>query len=263
MNFLFTSDFKTVAAQYASLVFPTIQFQVLCKKIGSGNVAIIFKNHKYFADNFRIKFFPRLKKITISGYSKEGIFQLNYSPENNYEWQNGSNSLINKPACVGDKFELFARKFYTLLQEFFLSEGFGFDDLSIFSEFETAATEIAVRAFPLFHFRLSYSKNRQKELNLNFRGDRRLEIRSLRIETLAFHKPESILFNIDFLSQAKCLVLNVKWESDQYLLFYNSSGYLSWSKLHFKNINPPAVFGKEFETIAIQIYPLLQEFFPG
>ena len=261
MDFILTSGFQAVAAEIASLVFPKTQFQVLSKEVGIGNIAITFKNPKHFSENFRVKYYPKLKTLVISGYCREGIVHLNYIPDNNYDWRNGGGHVIDKPSSVGEKFEFLANKFYSLLQEFFLGEVF--ENFFISHEFETAATEVAAQAFPLFNFSLSYSKIREKELYLNFKGERSFKTKTLKIRPEIFLQRESILFNIDFRSRAKCLAINTKWDGEQYLLFYNSIGYLSWSTIQLDKISPPLAFGKEFETIAIKLYPILQEFFPG
>ncbi|MBO3462537.1 hypothetical protein G7B40_028105 [Aetokthonos hydrillicola Thurmond2011] len=263
MEFILTSDFQTIATEIASLVFPKTQFQVLSKEIGVGNVAITFKNPRDFSDNFRIRFYPKLKTLTVSGYSQQGIVHFNFYAENNNncEWRNGGGSKIDRPSCVGERFEFLAKKFYPFLQEFFLGEVF--DNFFISREFENAATEVATQAFPGFDFSLSYSKQRNKELYLSFRGARNIKLKTLKIPTKVPLTPESIYFNIDFRSHAKCLAIDTVWEGEQYLLFYNSIGNLSWSTLLLENINSPAKFGKEFENIAVTIYPILQEFFPG
>ena len=263
MEFILTSDFKAIATEIASLVFPTSQFLVLSKEFGVVNLAITFKKHRDFSDNFRIRFYHILKTLTISGYSKPGIVHLNFYPGNNnyYEWRNGGGHTINKPPCVGERFEFLARKFYPFLQEFFLGEVF--DNFFISKEFENAATEVVTQAFPQFDFSLNYSKKINKELYLNFRGGRNIKFKTLKIAQETFRNTESILFNIDFRSHAKCLAIDTKWDGEQYLLFYNSIGYLSWSTLQLENINSPATFGKQFENIAVKIYPILQEFFPG
>ncbi|MDF5721791.1 MAG: hypothetical protein PUP91_15185 [Rhizonema sp. PD37] len=259
MKFLLTSDFRTVAIEIVSLVFPKTPFQVLFKEIGTGKISITFKNPKYFADNFRIKFCSKLKTLTISGYSKEGIVHLNYLPENNYEWRNGGEYTISKPSSVGEKFEFLASIFYPVLQEHYLGDVF--ENFFISQEFETAATSIVAEAFPQFYFNLSYSKNVEKELSLNFKGQRN-ETKILQTRQGIFQTTESILFNVDFRNRAKCLAINTRWDGEQYVLFYNSIGNLSWSTLHSEKINSPSAFGKEFESVAVKLYPLLQEFFP-
>lgn len=260
MKFLLTSDFQTVATEIASLVFPKTQFQVLFKETGTGKISITFKNPQHFADNFRIKFCSKLKTFTISGYSKEGIVHLHYLPENNYEWRNGGEYTISKPSSVGEKFEFLASKFYPVLQEYYLGDVF--ENFFISHEFETAVTSIVAEAFPQFHFSLSYSKNVEKELCLNFQGQRN-ETKILKPRQDIFSTTESILFDVDFRNCAKCLAINTRWDGEQYVLFYNSIGILSWSTLHLNKINPPSAFGKEFESIAVKLYPLLQEFFPA
>ncbi|MDF5718942.1 MAG: hypothetical protein PUP91_00325 [Rhizonema sp. PD37] len=260
MKFLLTSDFQTVATEIASLVFPKTEFQVLFKETGIGKISMTFKNPKHFADNFRIKFCSKLKTLTISGYSKEGIVHLNYLPENNYDWRNGGEHTISKPSSVGEKFEFLASKFYPVLQEYYLGDVF--ENFFISQEFETAATSVVAEAFPQFHFSLSYSENVEKEPCLNFKGQRN-ETKILKFKQKTFQTTESILFNVDFRHRAKCLAINTRWDGEQYVLFYNSIGNLSWSTLHSDKINPPSAFGKEFESIAVKLYPLLQEFFPG
>lgn len=257
MNFILPSDFKAAAAAAAALVFPKTQFQLFSKEIGIGNLAITFKNPKHFSENFRIKFYIKLRTLVISGYSSEGIVHLTYTPDDNYEWRNGYGFKINKPSSVGDKFEFLARRFYPLLQEFFIREDFINFPLS--HEFETAAASVAVQAFPQYYFNLSYWKYKERELYLHFQGDRNQEIKTLAIKLDPLQQQESILFDVDFRCPT-CLTLNTKWDDEQYLLFYHSRGFLSWSTLQLDTINPPSACGEKFETIAIKLYPLLQEF---
>lgn len=75
-----------------------------CQEIGAGNIAITFKNPRYFFDNFKIQFYPQLKTIIIAGYSTKGTVYLNYLPENNYNWCNEGMFTIKKPSAIGEKF---------------------------------------------------------------------------------------------------------------------------------------------------------------
>lgn len=258
MNFKLSSDFEATAAEIAAKVFPNTQFQFLVKEIGIGNLAITFKNPRYFAENFRIKFYPKLKTLIISGYSSEGMVHLTYIPENNYEWRNGGGFKINKPSSVGDKFEFLAVKFYPFLQEFFLLE---VCTCTVPWVFESSVAIIASEVFPQFHFSLKYWKNQNKEVYLHLRGDRNPESETLDNRADTWEQKQSICFGVDFRSDPKCLSINTKWNDEQYLLFYHSLGYLSWNTLQLENINPPSVLGKRIETIAVKLYPLLQEFF--
>lgn len=257
MNFQLKSDFEAATANIADAVFPNTQFQIIAQEIGIGNLSITFKNPRHFADNFRIKFYPKLKTLIVSGYSTEGMVHLTYIPENNYSFCNGSGMKISKPS-VGDKFEFLAGKFYTFLQEFYLVEVI--TDFSFSSEFETAIAGIAAQTFPHYNFSLKYWQNQKKEVCLHFQGDRNLE-QTLNIIPDILYQKESILFDVDFRSQPKCLTINTRWNDDQYLLFYHSVGYLSWNTLQLDNINPPSGLGKRIENIAVKLYPLLQEFF--
>lgn len=257
MNFKLSSDFEAIAAEIAAMVYPKTQFQFLVKEIGIGNLAITFKNPRHFSQNFRIKFYPKLKTLIVSGYSPEGMVHLTYVPDHNYDWRNGGGFKINKPS-VGEKFEFLAGKFYPFLQEFFLPEVSTF---TIPNEFETSIAGIASQVFPQYHFSLKYCKNQNKEVYLNFIGDRNPETQTLDFRPETFGQKESISFDVDFRSNPKCLSINTKWNDEQYLLFYHSLGYLSWNTLQLENINPPSVLGKRIETIAVKLYPLLQEFF--
>ncbi|MBD2777873.1 hypothetical protein [Iningainema tapete] len=258
MNFELNSDFEAATAKIANAVFPNIQFQIIAQEIGIGNLSITCKNPRYFGDNFRIKFYPKLKTLIVSGYSHEGMVHLTYTPDNNYEWRNGSGLKISKPSSVGDKFEYLARTFYPFLQEFYLVEVL--TDFSFSFELETALALIAAQSFPHYNFNFRYWQNQNKEVCLHFQGNRNIE-QTLNIIPDPLCQKESILFDVDFRSQPKLLTINTRWNDDQYLLFYDSVGYLSWNTLQLENIHPPSVLGRRIENIAVKLYPILEEFF--
>lgn len=121
MNTILTPDFQVAAANIAALVFPKTQFHLLSQKIESDNLAITFKSQTHFSENFRLKFFPKIRTLILSGYSQKGISHLNYLPASNYNWLNGCGDKIMFPYCIGEKFELLANKFYPFLEEFFIA----------------------------------------------------------------------------------------------------------------------------------------------
>ncbi len=145
MNNVLFGDFKTVATEIITLVFPKTDFKVLCQEIGIGNIAITFYNPKNFSDNFRIKYYVKLRTLIISGYSNERTVNLIYQTENNYSWRNESGLTINKPCSIGEKLELLAMKFLPILQEFYL--GRVFENFSISHDLKTVSTSIADRTF--------------------------------------------------------------------------------------------------------------------
>ena len=138
MNNALIGDFKVAATEIIALVFPKTGFKVLCQEIGVGNIAITFHNSKQFSDNFRIKYYVKLETLIISGYSSERTVHLIYQATNNYTWRNECGVAIDKPSCLGEKLEFLARKFFLVLQEFYLGEVF--DSFSILPEFENKAT---------------------------------------------------------------------------------------------------------------------------
>ncbi|MBD2775842.1 hypothetical protein [Iningainema tapete] len=255
MNLLLISDFKSVASEITAQVFPKTQFQVLFKEMGNGNITITFKSSTHFANNFRIKFNIRTRNLIISGHSHTVIVHLNYINKSNYAWYDQSGLAIPKPTDIGEKLELLARNFSVILPEFYQGEVFEF---STYHEFENAATAVAEQIFTQFNFSLNYRKNRENSLCLNYCGEKNLER-----ETEIFAQQESIFFNVDFRSRAKCLAIHTRWCGEQYLLVYLSQGDLHWSTLRSPDMNTQLVYRQEFENIAFRLYPLLQEFFPG
>lgn len=141
MHNVLIGDFKTAATEIIALVFPKTEFKVLCQEIGIGNVAITFHNPKHFSDTFRIKYYVKLKTLIISGYSNEQTVHLIYQATNNYTWRNECGVAIEKPYSLGEKLEFLARKFFLVLQEFYL--GKVFDSFSIVSESETTTTSFS------------------------------------------------------------------------------------------------------------------------
>ena len=120
MNIILDPDFQAAATNIVALVFPTTHFQLLSQKIGSDNLVITFKTQRHFSENFRLRFFPKTKTLTLSGYYKEGMAHLNYIPVDHYNWLHGKGYKITSPHCIGEKFEFLANKFYPFLEEFFL-----------------------------------------------------------------------------------------------------------------------------------------------
>jgi hypothetical protein len=258
MNFILPSDFETAATQMAAMVFPTTRFQVLAKEIGIGNLAITFKSPRHFSENFRIKFYPKLQTLIISGYYDDGMAHLTYTLNKNYQWHNGLGCKIDKPANIGDKFEFLSRKFFPLLQEFFITEDF--TRFSLSRDFETLVTKIAEQAFPDYNFNLSYWKYGEKEFCLHFQGDKTIEIQTSELPSNILSIKESISFDVDFRTEPKCLTISTKCNEEQYLLYYNSIGTVSWSTVQIDEIKPPSGLDKKLEIIALNLYPLLQEF---
>ncbi|MBR8838165.1 MAG: hypothetical protein DSM106950_30225 [Stigonema ocellatum SAG 48.90 = DSM 106950] len=111
---------QKISSDHAALIFPASQFHSLSPKIGSDNLAITFKSQKHFSESFRVRFFPKITTLTVSGYYKEGMAHLIYIPANNYNWLNGRGYQIKSPDGIGEKFEFLANKFYPFLEEFFL-----------------------------------------------------------------------------------------------------------------------------------------------
>jgi hypothetical protein len=120
MDVLLSSEFELVATSIAALAFPKTHFQLFSKKLGKDNLAITFKSETHFSENFRIRFFPKLKTLTLSGYSTAGMSHLNYMPTNNYDWFDSHGYKITAPSDIGEKLEFLAKKFYPFLEEFFL-----------------------------------------------------------------------------------------------------------------------------------------------
>ncbi|MBD2603183.1 hypothetical protein H6G81_01265 [Scytonema hofmannii FACHB-248] len=110
--------FQTIGSSHAALVLPKAQFQLLSEKIGSDNLCITFKA-KHFSENFKLRFFRKIKTLTLSGYYNEGMAHLIYIPDNNYNWLNGRGYEITSPDSIGEKFEFLANKLYPFLQEFY------------------------------------------------------------------------------------------------------------------------------------------------
>ncbi|MDF5726551.1 MAG: hypothetical protein PUP92_00560, partial [Rhizonema sp. PD38] len=74
MNITLSSEFEVVAANIAAQVFPNTQYQLLAQEIGERELAITFKSHKNFSENFRVRFFANKKNLILSGYYKESIY---------------------------------------------------------------------------------------------------------------------------------------------------------------------------------------------
>lgn len=110
--------FQTIGKGHAALVLPKPQFQLLSSQIGNDNLSITFKG-KHFSENFKLRFFPKIKILTLSGYYEEGMAHLIYTLDNNYHWLNGKGYEISKPDCIGENFEYLAKKFYPFLEEFY------------------------------------------------------------------------------------------------------------------------------------------------
>ena len=120
MNITLSSEFEVVVANIAAQVFPKTQYQLLAQEIGERELVITFKSQKHFSENFRIRFFPKNKKLILSGYYKETIYHLNYSIANNYSWSDGLGDQVFSPESIREKFEFLAQKFYAILEEFWL-----------------------------------------------------------------------------------------------------------------------------------------------
>ncbi len=110
---------QKIGSAHAALVLPKTQFQLLSPKIGNDNLSMTFKG-RHFSENFKLRFFPKIKTLILSGYYKEGMAHLIYTPANNYNWLNGRGYEINSPGCIGEKFQFLVNKFYPFLEEFFL-----------------------------------------------------------------------------------------------------------------------------------------------
>ncbi|MBP5977168.1 hypothetical protein HW132_31695 [Brasilonema sp. CT11] len=112
-------DIHEEAAKIAALVFPTTQFQLFSQKIETESLSVIFKG-RHFSENFRLQFFPKINTLLLSGYYKEGMAHLTYTPSNKYNWRDGRGFKISSPDGIGEKFEFLANEFYPFLEEFFL-----------------------------------------------------------------------------------------------------------------------------------------------
>jgi hypothetical protein len=117
-NTKFQLLYQTIGSGHAALVLPKAQFQLLSEKIGSDNLCITFKA-KHFSENFKLRFFPKIRTLTLSGYYNEGMAHLIYIPGNDYNWLNGRGYEITSPDCIGEKFEFLANKLYPFLEEFY------------------------------------------------------------------------------------------------------------------------------------------------
>lgn len=120
MEVILPPEFETVVANIAALAFPKTQFQLLSQKIGNNNLILTFKSKKHFSENFRVRFFPKMKTLTVSSYCQTGMSHLNYIPAHTYDWVNGKGYKMNSPREIGEKLELLAQRFYPFLEEIFL-----------------------------------------------------------------------------------------------------------------------------------------------
>ncbi|MFH7029800.1 MAG: hypothetical protein ACHBN1_31675 [Heteroscytonema crispum UTEX LB 1556] len=112
---------EKIGSSHAALILPKTQYELLSRIIGSDNLSITFKNPRKFSENFRLRFFPKIKTLILSGHYKDGMAHLMYIPANNYTWFNATKGYaINSPDCIGEKLEFLANKFYPFLEEFFI-----------------------------------------------------------------------------------------------------------------------------------------------
>lgn len=112
-------DIHEEAAKIAALIFPKTEFQLLCRNIENESLSMTFKG-RHFSENFRLRFFPKRKTLVLSGYYKEGMAHLTYTPSDKYNWRDDRGFKISSPGCIGEKFEFMANEFYPFLEEFFL-----------------------------------------------------------------------------------------------------------------------------------------------
>lgn len=136
-------DFQTEVTKIAGQVFSDTQFQLSTRRIGKvhaalvvpqvflksldkdykniidNNLAITFKSKNRAVGNFQVNYLPKINILTISGYYKEGMAYLCYSPTIDTDWYDGRGYKIVCPDDIGEKFELLANKFYPFLEEFF------------------------------------------------------------------------------------------------------------------------------------------------
>ncbi|WP_341529482.1 hypothetical protein WKK05_09335 [Nostoc sp. UHCC 0302] len=111
---------RKISSSHAALVLPKNQFNSLSQEIGNNNLAITFKSQNHALENFQVNFFPKISTLILSGYYKQGMANLRYYPANNYDWFNSTGHKIDRPDCIGKKFEFLASKFYPFFEEFFL-----------------------------------------------------------------------------------------------------------------------------------------------
>jgi hypothetical protein len=116
---------QTIGSAHAALILPKNQYQLLSQTIGNHNLSIAFKNQRNFSENFKVRFFPKIKTLTISSYYEKNMVHLvyissNYNRNNNFNWLNSKGYEINSPDCIGEKFEFLANKLYPFLEEFFI-----------------------------------------------------------------------------------------------------------------------------------------------
>lgn len=120
---------QKIGSDHAALILPQTQFQLLAHTIGNDNLSVTFKG-KHFSENFRLRFFPNIKTLIVSGYYKEGMAHLIYVPPKSYNWLNGKKYQINAPSSIGEKFEFLASNFYPFLEEFLFQEPLHISNLS-------------------------------------------------------------------------------------------------------------------------------------
>ena len=120
MNILLSSEFEVVVANIAAQVFPKTQYRLLAQTFRYDELVITFKSQKHFSENFRVRFLPKNKNLTLSCHYKGKMYHLNYVTADNYSWSDGLGDRVFSPFNVGEKFESLAKKFYPVLEEFWL-----------------------------------------------------------------------------------------------------------------------------------------------